>query len=181
MTGAIDDPFGIYQQPATVQPAPTPGGNLSFVLVCALVAIASIFAWERFAPDDWSFDREHQEQNDGDKDSDKDRKEQDDKENRKPAIDGGYLFFIHERMLPTTAQANLLDEVAAWCSENPAFGYRSYDDEAAAESDQLRPILDYAESKNITPPMMVVKDSTGKLRAAKAWPASLDAVKELLR
>ncbi len=133
------------------------------LLVGMLIGAAVLLAYQRFAPDGIPYDRE------GDRD-----------ERVEPATEGKTLIFVHERNPQPIEHDLLLREMKSFCESNglPG-GFRALDDDLTdAPVPQL---IQYAQTRGVVAPFVVLTDKSDKPVKAASWPANLDELKAFIR
>lgn len=92
-----------------------------------------------------------------------------------PPKTGGVLLFIHERQDMSVDQDLLLRKVPDYVTEHKLDGFRSIDE----EQPEIKPAIDFAASKGISPPCVVYVDRDQNMVSAIRWPESIEGLGRL--
>lgn len=158
------NPFGLNASEQTAAPSPQSSPGWHSLVVGVLIGAAALLAYQRFAPD-------------GVPDGDRDREEQ---VEPAPSVSGKTLIFVHERNPQPIEHDLLLREMPSFCESNGlSGGFRALDDDLTdAPVPQL---IQYAQTRGVVPPFVVLTDKSDKPVKAASWPTSLDELKAFIR
>jgi hypothetical protein len=95
-----------------------------------------------------------------------------------PKVDGKTLVFVHERNPQPIEHDLLLREMPAFCADRK-LQFRALDDDLP--DDPVPKLLDFAKSKGVESPFVVLTNQADEPVRVIKWPADLAGLEELLK
>ena len=187
------DPIGdLFSRPVPGDPPPPPApvpqvvvvpgpaaakgdGWIGKLIFYAIIAAFIFVLGTRYT--DWGGKRQDQDHHEQKQDDNKqDDKKQDDKKQGGLIAKAKYVIFLSERKAKDPGEVALFEDAAPWIVEKGAEA-RWFDDTDPG----LSKLKEFAISKGVQIPCVVVRDKTNEPMAAFPWPKDFDALKEALK